>query len=62
MRRRTGMKIVNWLMMAALIIVVVSGTLLHGIGANMWLGITHGLSGYLLMICAVIHFFQHQKR
>ncbi|MBO5158611.1 MAG: hypothetical protein J6B94_03335 [Lachnospiraceae bacterium] len=62
MNKRTAIKIVNWIMMAALIIVVVSGTLLHGMGASMWMGITHGLSGYVLLICAIIHFIQHRRK
>ena len=49
-------------MTAALIIVVVSGTLLHRMGADMWLGITHGVSGYVLLILALIHLLSHRKR
>lgn len=60
MRTRIARKIVNWVMMAAMVLVLVSGMLMHRMEANMWLGITHGVSGYLLFICAVVHWFQHR--
>lgn len=61
MKTKTARKMINWIMMISLILVVGSGTLLHAMGASMWLGITHGVSGYVLAICAVIHFFQHRR-
>lgn len=60
--KKSTRKLVNSLMTAALIIVVVSGTLLHRMGASMWLGITHGVSGYVLLILALIHLLSHRKR
>lgn len=60
--KKSTRKLVNSLMTAALIIVVVSGTLLYRMGASMWLGITHGVSGYVLLILALIHLLSHRKR
>lgn len=62
MKKRNRMKLINLLLTISLILVVVSGSLLHGMGASMALGITHGLSGYAFAIFAVIHLLQHRKR
>lgn len=59
--KRKHKKIVNYLLLAALLAVAASGILLHRMGANMWLGITHGVSGYLLIILGIIHVIQHRK-
>lgn len=52
------MKIVNWLMLLSLVVVFVTGILLKPM-PGMWMGITHGVSGFVLMICAVLHCVQH---
>ncbi|MEE1032829.1 MAG: hypothetical protein U0L12_11930 [Ruminococcus sp.] len=58
MKNRKMMKIVNWLMLLSLVVVFVTGILLKPM-PGMWMGITHGVSGFVLMICAVLHCVQH---
>ncbi len=53
-------KILNWTMMISLIVVFVSGILLKPF-PGMWLGITHGVSGIVLLVSALIHSFGHMK-
>lgn len=58
MRNKKLLMLVNWLMLLSLILVFVSGFLLKSM-PGMWMGITHSLSGVLLVITAVIHMLQH---
>lgn len=53
-------QILNWTMMISLIVVFVSGILLKPI-PGMWMGITHGVSGIVLFISAMIHIVGHMR-
>ena len=58
MKKRKMMIVVNWIMLVALGVVFVTGLLLKPM-PGMWMGITHGVSGFVLFICAIIHCVQH---
>jgi len=53
-------QILNWIMMISLILVFVSGILLKPF-PGMWMGITHGVSGIVLFISAMIHIVGHMR-
>ena len=59
MKNRIMMKIVNWLMLLSLVVVFVTGILLKPM-PGMWMGIAHGVSGFLLVISAMIHCIQNR--
>lgn len=61
MTTRTKRRIINWIMLVSLIVVFVSGILLK-VMPGMWMGISHGVSGFLLTICIIIHCFQHRVK
>ena len=58
MRNKKWMMAINWIMLISLIVVFVTGILLKFM-PEMWMGISHALSGLLLVITAVIHMLQH---
>lgn len=58
MKNRKMMMMINWIMLVALIVVFVSGMLLKPM-PGMWMGISHGVSGFVLVICVIIHCVQH---
>lgn len=58
MKNRKLMVAINWTMLIALITVFVTGILLKPM-PGMWMGITHGVSGFVVVITAVIHMVQH---
>ncbi|MBQ6844959.1 MAG: hypothetical protein IJO60_10040 [Agathobacter sp.] len=51
-------QILNWTMMISLILVFISGVLLKPL-PGMWMGITHGVSGIVLFVSAMIHILGH---
>ncbi len=51
-------RIIDWVMLISMIVVLVSGILLKPF-PGMWLGISHGVSGYLLAICGFVHCIQN---
>lgn len=53
-------QILNWTMMISLVLVFVSGMLLKPF-PGMWMGITHGVSGIVLFISAMIHIVGHMR-
>ena len=53
-------QILNWTMMISLVLVFVSGILLKPF-PGMWMGITHGVSGIVLFISAMIHIVGHMR-
>lgn len=53
-------QILNWMMLTSLILVFVSGMLVKAF-PSMWMGITHGVSGYVLFISALIHIIGHMR-
>lgn len=61
MNKNTARKIVNRVMRISLIVVLVTGMLLHPFG-GMWLGILHGVSGFVLTISIIIHCFQNRRK
>lgn len=61
MSKRTKTQILNWIMMISLILVFASGILLKPF-PGMWLGITHGVSGMVLFVSAMIHAVKHMRR
>lgn len=58
MKNRKFVAAVNWIMFVSLILVFVSGMLLRPM-PGMVFGITHVLSGYVLLIAGFIHCVQH---
>lgn len=58
MRKRT--MILNWTMLISLILVFGTGILLK-LFPGMWMGITHGISGFVLFVSAMIHILGHMK-
>lgn len=58
MKKRKAIMAINWIMLISLITVFVTGFLLKPM-PGMWMGITHGLSGFVMVISAVIHCVQH---
>ncbi len=59
MKTRKFRTIINWVMLISLIIVTVTGILLKPM-PGMWMGISHGISGYIIAICAIIHCIQNR--
>ena len=53
-------QILNWTMMISLILVFGTGILLKPL-PGMWMGITHGVSGIVLFISAMIHILGHME-
>jgi len=53
-------QILNWIMLISLILVFVSGILLKPF-PGMWMGITHGVSGIVLFISAMVHILGHMR-
>ncbi|MGN0334800.1 MAG: hypothetical protein ACI4DV_03945 [Lachnospiraceae bacterium] len=47
-------------MLISLAVAVITGILLKSM-PGMWLGISHGVSGFVLVICAAVHCIQHGK-
>ena len=60
-KSKTGMQIVNWLMLIALIVVFVTGIVIH-VAPTTPGKILHVIFGFLLVITACIHMVQHRKR
>lgn len=61
MTKRTKTNILNWTMMISLIVVFATGILLKPF-PGMWMGITHGVSGMILFVSAMIHSLKHMRR
>ena len=61
MTKRTKTNILNWTMMISLIVVFATGMLLKPF-PGMWMGITHGVSGMILFVSAMIHSLKHMRR
>ena len=61
MSNRTKTNILNWTMMIALIVVFATGILLKPF-PGMWMGITHGVSGIVLFVSAMIHGLKHMRK
>ena len=55
-------KIVDWVMLIAMITVVISGVVLHPMKEIMLVLILHKLSSVVLAITCVIHVVQHRKK
>jgi hypothetical protein len=51
-------QVLNGTMLVSLILVFVTGILLKPF-PGMWLGITHGVSGFILFVSAMIHILGH---
>ena len=51
-------KILNYTMLISLILVFGTGILLKPF-PGMWMGITHGVSGFVLFVSAMIHIWGH---
>lgn len=58
MKNRKRRVILNWTMMIALIVVFVTGILLKPM-PGMWMGIAHGVSGFVLVVTSLIHAISH---
>lgn len=53
-------QILNWTMMISLIVVFITGMLLKPF-SGMWMGISHGVSGIVLFVSAMIHIIGHMR-
>ena len=53
--------ILNWTMLISLNMVFITGVLLKPF-PGMWMGITHGVSGFVLFVSAMIHIVKHMRR
>lgn len=53
-------QILNWTMMISLIVVFTTGMLLKSF-PGMWMGISHGVSGIVLFVSAMIHIIGHMR-
>lgn len=58
MKNRKMRTVINWTMLISLVIVFVTGILLKPM-PGMWLGISHGVSGFVLVITSLIHAVSH---
>ena len=58
---KKGTMILNWTMMISLVLVFATGILLKPF-PGMWMGITHGVSGFVLFISASVHILKHMRR
>ena len=54
-------QILNWTMLISLNLVFITGILLKPF-PGMWMGIAHGVSGFVLFISASIHILKHMRR
>ena len=54
-------QILNWIMLISLNLVFITGILLKPF-PGMWMGITHGLSGFVLFISASVHILKHMRK
>ena len=61
MSKRTKTNILNWTMFISLILVFATGMLLKPF-PGMWMGIMHGVSGFVLFITAMTHSLKHMIR
>ena len=57
----TKRQILNWTMLISLVLVFGTGILLKPF-PGMWMGITHGVSGFVLFISASVHILKHMKK
>ena len=58
MKKRKAIMAINWIMLISLSTVFITGFLLKPM-PSMWMGITHGVSGFVMVISAAIHCVQH---
>lgn len=61
MSNRTKTNILNWTMMISLIVVFATGILVKPF-PGMWMGITHGVSGIVLFVTAMMHSLKHMRK
>ena len=61
MSKKAKTDILNWTMLISLIVVFVTGVLLKPF-PGMWMGITHGVSGFVMFISTMIHSIKHMRR
>ena len=61
MSKRARTDILNWTMLVSLMVVFATGILLKPF-PGMWMGITHGISGFVFFISAMIHTVKHMRR
>ena len=57
---RLGTQALNWTMLISLTLVFVTGILLKPF-PGMWMGITHGVSGFVLYLSAMTHIVRHMS-
>lgn len=54
-------RLVDEVLLAALLIVIVSGMLMHPFSNVLWIGILHKLSGVVFFLGMIAHVIQHYK-
>ena len=57
---KLGTQALNWTMLISLTLVFVTGILLKPF-PGMWMGITHGVSGFVLYLSAMTHIVRHMS-
>ena len=55
---KLGTQALNWTMLISLTLVFITGILLKSF-PGMWMGITHGVSGFVLYLSAMTHIIRH---
>lgn len=60
--RKTSVQAVDWILIAALIVLVVSGILLHPLGGLLILKIIHKLAAVIFVLGLFAHILQHVKK
>ena len=56
-----AVRLVDMVLLTALVAVVISGMLLHPLSDVLWIGILHKLSGVIFFLGMIAHVIQHYK-
>ncbi len=59
---KRGVQIVDWILLIALIVMFLSGIMLHPMGDLLWVKIIHKSSSLLFIVLVIVHGVQHIKR
>lgn len=57
-----GIQIVDWILTIALVIMFLSGLLLHPMGDIMWIKMAHKLSSVIFIVFVIVHSVQHVRK
>lgn len=59
--KRMSVKVVDWIMMAAFAVVILSGMLLHPLQGVLAVKVIHKLFSVFLVVGIIVHVIQHKK-